>query len=78
MTIIDEALSAIAANADDYDARNGAPPAPKIAIVTCADPRLSGIVRMLALADADLHDVRVLPAGRRDTTGAREIGRAHV
>jgi carbonic anhydrase len=58
MTIIDEALSAIAANADDYEASNGAPPAPKIAIVTCADPRLSGIVRMLGLADADVDMIR--------------------
>lgn len=58
MTIIDDALSAIAANANDYDASNGAPPAPQIAIVTCADPRLSGIVRMLGLADADVDLIR--------------------
>jgi len=58
MTIIDEALSAIATNAADYDASNGNRPAPQIAIVTCADPRLSGIVRMLGLADADVDMIR--------------------
>ena len=47
MSIIDEALKANATTADDYDPDRGKPPAPKIAIVTCADPRLSNI-----LADA--------------------------
>ena len=43
MSIIDEALSANATIANDYDPDRGKPPAPKIAIVTCADPRLSSI-----------------------------------
>ena len=41
MSIIDEALSANATIANDYDPSRGGPPTPKIAIVTCADPRLT-------------------------------------
>jgi carbonic anhydrase len=58
LSIIDEALSANATIADDYDGGPVGPPAPRIAIVTCADPRLSGIVRMLGLADADVDMIR--------------------
>ena len=53
MSIIDGALSANATIASDYDPDRGKPPAPKIAIVTCADPRLSSIEQMLGLAEAD-------------------------
>jgi carbonic anhydrase len=38
ISIIDEALSANATIASDYDPSRGKPPAPRIAIVTCADP----------------------------------------
>ena len=58
MGLIDEALSANAANAGGYDPARGEPPAPKIAIVTCADPRLTGIGQMLGLADGDVDMVR--------------------
>ncbi|TXN31877.1 beta-class carbonic anhydrase [Lacisediminihabitans profunda] len=58
MSLIDEALSANATIANDYDSGLGGPPAPRIAIVTCADPRLSGIVRMLGLSDADVDMIR--------------------
>ena len=34
------------------------PPAPKIAIVTCADPRLSSIEQMLGLAEGDVDMIR--------------------
>ena len=54
LSIIDEALSANATIANDYEASRGTPPAPRIAIVTCADPRLTDIVRMLGLADGDV------------------------
>jgi acetyl esterase/lipase len=54
MSIIDDALSANATIANDYDAARGKPPAPKIAIVTCADPRLRNIEQMLGLAEADV------------------------
>ena len=58
MSIIDEALSANATIANDYDPGRGKPPAPRIAIVTCADPRLTDIVRMLGLADGDVDMIR--------------------
>jgi carbonic anhydrase len=58
MSIIDGALSANATIANDYDPGRGKPPAPQIAIVTCADPRLSNISQMLGLADADVDMIR--------------------
>jgi carbonic anhydrase len=58
MTIIDEALRANATIANDYDPSRNKPPTPQIAIVTCADPRLSGISQLLGLADADVDMIR--------------------
>ena len=58
MSIIDGALSANATTAKDYDPGRGKPPEPKIAIVTCADPRLTDIGQMLGLADADVDMIR--------------------
>jgi carbonic anhydrase len=58
MSLIDEGMNANKTIAGSYDPDGGKPPAPKIAIVTCADPRLSGITRMLGLADADVDMIR--------------------
>ena len=58
MGIIDDALRANATIANGYDSSRVAPPAPKVAIVTCADPRLSNITQMLGLADADVDMIR--------------------
>jgi carbonic anhydrase len=58
MSLIDEALSANVTIADGYDPSRGKPPAPKIAIVTCADPRLTDIEQMLGLAHADVDMIR--------------------
>jgi carbonic anhydrase len=58
MSMIDEALAANATAAAGYDASRGGPPKPKMAIVTCADPRLSGILRLLALDEADVDMIR--------------------
>jgi carbonic anhydrase len=58
MSLIDEALNANATIANGYDPSRGKPPAPKIAIVTCADPRLSSIEHMLGLAEADVDMIR--------------------
>jgi len=58
MSIIDDALSANATIANDYDPARGKPPAPKIAIVTCADPRLTDIEQMLGLAHEDVDVIR--------------------
>ncbi len=54
MSIIDEALSANVTIANGYDPSRVKPPAPKIAIVTCADPRLTIIEKMLGLAEGDV------------------------
>jgi carbonic anhydrase len=58
MSVIDEALRANATIANDYDPSRGKPPAPKIAMVTCADPRLSNIEHMLGLAEPDVDMIR--------------------
>ena len=58
MSIIDTALSANATIASDYDPGRAKPPAPRIAIVTCADPRLTSIEQMLGLAAADVDMIR--------------------
>jgi carbonic anhydrase len=58
MSLIDDALAANAAAAASYDASHSGPPKPQIAIVTCADPRLSGILRLLALDEPDVDMIR--------------------
>jgi carbonic anhydrase len=58
MSLIDEALRVNATIANDYDPSRVKPPAPKIAIVTCADPRLSNIEQMLGLAEGDVDMIR--------------------
>ena len=58
MSLIDEALSANATIANDYDPSRVKPQAPKIAIVTCADPRLTVIEQMLGLAAGDVDMIR--------------------
>jgi carbonic anhydrase len=58
MSLIDEALSANATMADGYDPGRGKPPEPKMAIATCADPRLSNIEAMLGLAEGDVDMIR--------------------
>jgi carbonic anhydrase len=58
MSIIDDALSANKGLAKGYDASRGGPPKPQIAVVTCADPRLSGILTLMGIADADVDMIR--------------------
>jgi carbonic anhydrase len=58
MSLIDAALSANVTLARDFDPSRGAPPKPRIAIVTCADPRLTDIEQMLGLAHADVDMIR--------------------
>jgi carbonic anhydrase len=58
VSIIDKALSANTTIADHYDPSRGRPPAPQVAIVTCADPRLTNIGQMLGIADADADMIR--------------------
>jgi carbonic anhydrase len=68
MGIIDDAVTANTTLANDYDPARGGRPAPKIAIVTCADPRLSGLVPLLGLADADVDMIRNLGSVVNDET----------
>jgi carbonic anhydrase len=58
MSIVDHALTANATIANGFDSSRGGPPAPKIAIVTCADPRLTSIEQMLGLAADDVDMIR--------------------
>jgi carbonic anhydrase len=58
MSVIDEALAANATIAKGYDPGPIDRPYPKIAIVTCADPRISNILEMLGLAAADVDMLR--------------------
>src|SRR4051794_8882168 len=57
-SLIDQALRSNEQLASEYDPSRGRTPAPRIAIVTCADPRLTGIAGMLGLADADVDLIR--------------------
>jgi carbonic anhydrase len=56
MSVIDETLNANKTIANGYDPGQVKPPAPRVAIVTCMDPRLTNILEMLGLGagDADL------------------------
>jgi carbonic anhydrase len=58
MSIIDKALEANRNYAKSYDPRLRKPPAPKIAVVTCMDPRLSDLPGILGLPQADIDVIR--------------------
>ena len=58
MGMIDEALKANEQYARTYDPKLGAHPEPKIAVVTCMDPRLSDLEGILGLKNADLDVIR--------------------
>jgi carbonic anhydrase len=70
MSIIDEALEANRNYAKTYDPTLGKRPAPKIAVVTCMDPRLSDLPGILGLPHADLDVIRTGgPAVTEDVLG---------
>jgi carbonic anhydrase len=70
MSIIDTALRANLDYAKTYDPKLGAPPAPKIAVVTCMDPRLSNLSGILGLPQADIDVIRTGgPAVTADVLG---------
>lgn len=58
MSLVDEALKANEQYARTYDARLGGHPQPKIAVVTCMDPRLSDLEGILGLKTADMDVIR--------------------
>jgi carbonic anhydrase len=58
MTIIDNALVANRDYAKRHDRKLAQRPAPKIAVVTCMDPRLSHLSEILGLPQADIDVIR--------------------
>jgi carbonic anhydrase len=58
MSLIDDAMKANEQFARGYDPTLGGPPRPKIAIVTCMDPRLSDLEGILGLKTADMDVIR--------------------
>jgi len=58
MSIIDKALEANVNYAKTYDATHAGRPTPKIAVVTCMDPRISDLPGILGLPQADLDVIR--------------------
>jgi carbonic anhydrase len=70
MSIITKALEANQSYARQYDRKLGARPAPKLAVVTCMDPRLSDLPGILGLPHADLDVIRTGgPAVTEDVLG---------
>lgn len=70
MSLIDKAVKANAHYAKKYDPKLGERPAPKIAVVTCMDPRLSDLPGILGLPHADLDVIRTGgPAVTEDVLG---------
>ena len=58
MSIIDKAVEANRNYANNYDPTLGRRPTPKLAVVTCMDPRLSDLSGILGLPQADLDVIR--------------------
>jgi carbonic anhydrase len=70
MSIIDNALKANREYSKRHDRRLALPPAPKIAVVTCMDPRLSNLPSILGLPHADIDVIRTGgPALTEDVLG---------
>jgi carbonic anhydrase len=70
MSLIDKALEANRNYAKNYDPSLGKRPAPKVAVVTCMDPRLSDLTGILGLPQADLDVIRTGgPAVTEDVLG---------
>ena len=58
MSIIDKAVDANRSYANRHDPRLAQPPCPKIAVVTCMDPRLSNLPDILGLPHAYIDVIR--------------------
>src|SRR6202046_5884396 len=70
MSIVDKALAANRNYAKTYYPARGKRPAPKLAVVTCMDPRLSDLPGILGLPQADLDVIRTGgPAVTEDVLG---------
>src|ERR1700684_1053173 len=70
MSIIDKALEANQKYAKKYDRKLGGHPTPKIAVVSCMNPRLSDLPEILGLPEADIDVIRTGgPAVTEDVLG---------
>src|ERR1700729_4020671 len=70
MSLIDKALEANRKYAKGYDPTLQNRPAPKLAVVTCMDPRLSDLPAILGLPHADIDVIRTGgPAVTEDVLG---------
>ena len=70
MSLIDKALAENRNYAKNYDPTLGKRPTPKIAVVTCMDPRLSDLPGILGLPQGDLDVIRTGgPAVTEDVLG---------
>jgi carbonic anhydrase len=70
MSIIDKALEVNLNYVKTYDARHAGRPTPKLAVVTCMDPRISDLPGILGLPQADLDVIRTGgPAVTEDVLG---------
>lgn len=70
MSIVDKALEANRDYAKKYNPALGKRPTPKIAVVTCMDPRLSDLSGILGLPQADIDVIRTGgPAVTEDVLG---------
>ncbi len=70
MSLIDRALQGNVAFAEQFNPANGGRPKPRIAVVTCMDPRLSDLPGILGLPQADLDVIRTGgPAVTEDVLG---------
>jgi carbonic anhydrase len=70
MTIIDSALNANRSYAKWHNPKLAQPPAPKIVVVTCMDPRLSHLPEILGLPQVDIDVIRTAgPAVTEDVLG---------
>lgn len=70
MSIIDKALEANVNYVKTYDATHAGRPTPKLAVVTCMDPRISDLSGILGMPQADLDVIRTGgPAVTEDVLG---------
>jgi carbonic anhydrase len=84
MSIIDNAIEANRKYSRQHDPKLAQRPAPKIAVVTCMDPRLSNLPAILGLPHADIDVIRTGgPAVTEDVLGelvvsTRVLGTAEI
>jgi carbonic anhydrase len=58
MSLIDHAVTSSLASAQHHDASLAGKPAPKVAIITCMDPRMNGLLERFDIKAADADVIR--------------------